>query len=61
MFFNASNGYNKGAHGIGHVAIYLKDGKCVEAGDPVGTYNVVGRKSLYKAYRIVNSQKKNKK
>lgn len=61
MFFNSSNGYNKGAHGIGHVAIYLKDGKCVEAGDPVGTYNVVGRKSLYKAYRIVNSQKKNKK
>lgn len=61
MFFNSSNGYNKGAHGIGHVAIYLKDGKCVEAGDPVGIYNVAGRENLYKAYRIVNNAtKKNK-
>lgn len=53
MFFNSQNGYNKGAHGIGHVAIYFGDGKCVEAGNPVGIYNVAGRSGLYRAYRII--------
>ena len=60
MFFNSQNGYNKGKHGISHVAIYFGDGKCVEAGNPVGIYNVATRSNFYKAYRIVENSKESK-
>ena len=53
MFFNdgASANYEQ-AHNIGHVALYIGDGKVAEAGSPVGVYNLVGR-NYYRVYRII--------
>jgi hypothetical protein len=60
IFFNTGASSNTShAHNIGHVAVYYGDGKVVEAGSPVGYYNVVGRK-IYKAYRIVTEDKSKK-
>lgn len=48
---------------IGHVALYYGDNKVVEAGEPVGVYNLGNRASFHSAWRIVDKKatKKNTK
>lgn len=53
LFFTGNSSHYKG---IGHVAIYYGDNKVVEAGSPVGIYNLGNRSSFHSAWRIRTSQ-----